>query len=151
MGSIVQKAQHVVDVESGKSTVEIHLNNKEKDVFETKPKGDWTKVKFTRYDLVTESDFLRAMVRPTLDIYRKIASLEANRALDGVDIYWRIKVMKCIRILDPSFGCPYINLKCKWQVNLLYYLTEKVLFSIIETCKNPYKLKRFSDVMRTLQ
>ena len=151
MGSIVHKAQHIVDAENGTSMVEVHLNQNKKECFETKPKGDWTTLTFSRYDMISQADFLRTMVRPTLGIRRRIASLEACRALDEVDIYWRIKVMKCIRILDPSFGCPYINLKCRWQVDLLYYLTEKVLYSIIETCNNPYKLKRFSDVMRTLQ
>ena len=148
----VTRAQHVINVESQESIIELDIGTGKKSFVYTQPKGDWTVLNFSRYDCVYEADFLRTMVKPNDDVYKRIACVELQTTLSFfTTLKERIKLMKCISIIDPSFKPPYINLDSKWQVDLLYKLTDEVIFDAIDNFNNPRRLMRFANILPQLR
>jgi hypothetical protein len=86
------------------------------------------------------------MVVWNLDVARKLARLVATPD-DSWDDKDKISAMHAIKILDPTFTPPYINLRCNWQRKLLDGLIGETVNSIIDTCRNEKRLDKYYNVM----
>jgi hypothetical protein len=116
------------------------------DYVETYPEGDWVDLTFSADSYVRYEDFLNTMVHKNLEVHRKIAKI----SLDNVSKNKLIRIMNAIKILDPTFQPPIINLECQWQVGLLKHIASHVSYGIIATCTNKKRLGRYSKVVQLL-
>ena len=117
------------------------------DYIYTKPKGDWVEIRFKISEEMKYTDFLETMVIWNHDVAKRLAQL-VSKPDDSWDDQYRIKAMHAIKLLDPTFTPPYINLRCKWQRRLLENLIDKTVAEIISTCKNEKRLERYYLAMR---
>ncbi len=117
------------------------------DYIYTKPKGDWIEIRFKETDQMEYTDFLETMVVWNHDVAKKLARL-VSTVNDSWDDQDKISAMHAIKILDPTFTPPYINLRCKWQRRLLDDLIGPTVTSIIDTCKNEKRLGKYYEAMK---
>ena len=136
--------RHIFDVENNTDCIEVRLNNKV-DYLYTKPKGEWTQLKFAKSDRVDYADFLRTMVVLNLEVARKIAKLELSRT------YVRsIRAMRFLNELDGTFSPPYVNKKSDSQMKLVEYTNRVVAWHMIDECDGVYSLIAYANKLRTL-
>ena len=117
------------------------------DYIYSRPIGDWHDIKFSKKEAMYYTTFLDTMVVKNIDVARKLA-----RIVSTVNDAWstndKLASMHAIRILDPTFTPPYINLKCRWQRELLNEIIGDTTLSIISTCRNMERLDYYYDAMR---
>ena len=153
----ITKATYVFDVNSQLDIVEIEYTKyvkgngwkTHKEWVYTYPEGDWTEIKFGNLSTVKYVDFLNTMVFKNLEVHRKIAKL----SLDNIakkSTHKLIKVMNAIRVLDPTFTPPEINVDCTWQLGLLKHIAFTTSYEIIANCKNKKRLERYSKICQLL-
>jgi hypothetical protein len=150
----VTRVTYTYDVDSKNDIIEVTREN-HKDFVYASPKGQWNNLNFAYNDNVSYADFLKALVRPNLEVCRKIALLRAGHVVDRIygiqkDNKLAIKLMNCLKIIDPSFEPPIINLKCGWQKKLLDDIVCHWSRNVIVGCNNMYRLERFSNVLQVL-
>lgn len=150
----VSHAKFYYDIDNKCDVVEVSRGS-HKDFIYATPKGKWTELKFTYEENVSYADFLKAMVMPNLEVCRKIALLRAGLVVDRIygiqkDNKLAIKFMNCLKILDPSFEPPLINLKCGWQKKLLDEIVCQWSRTVITGCINMYRLDRFTNVLQVI-
>jgi len=141
-------AHEVIEIEY------IKQNDRKKVMYiDTFPLGNWTDIKFDTDDNVLVSDFVNTMVFKNIDVARVLARLALNRVVEHNDVMWKhyIQAMCAIRILDPTFVPPSININCGWQKDLLDIIVDKTARRIIATCKNAGRLERFSKALNDMR
>lgn len=121
----------------------------------THPKGNWSELKFEYADAVSYADFLKAMVHGNVDVCRKIALLRHQMVLDKaigiyVDTRLCIKLMNCLKILDPTFEPPTVNIKCKWQKKLMMDIIKYHSVEVIKNNMTMSRLDRYANVLQVL-
>jgi hypothetical protein len=157
MAAIITRATVTHNVNSEHDIVEIHYikpNFPKKVTFvDSFPNGNWTDIKFDPDDEVLATDFLHTMVFKNLDVSRKIASLSLERIIEHTEVSWPnyIQTMCAMRILDPTFEPPHINLNCRWQKDLLESIVERTSRTLISTCKNADRLDRYSNALNNIR
>lgn len=157
MTAIITKALFTHNINSELDTIEIHYikpNCAKKIMFvDSFPNGNWTEIVFDPDDDVTVSSFLNTMVFKNLDVSRKIALLELDRVIEHKDARWShyIQAMCAMRLLDRTFEPPSINVKCRWQKDLLESLLEKTSKVVIKLCRNPERLARYSRALNDMK
>ena len=114
----------------------------------TKPEGNWNEIKFDSGTFTTYEDFLNTMVEKNLEVHRRIAKAALDTAI--YEDTNKIKLMNCIKILDPTFVPPIINQKCGWQNELVEEIATITSARIIATCKNESRLDRYFRVLRVI-
>ena len=114
----------------------------------TKPEGDWNEIKFDSGTFTTYEDFMNTMVEKNLEVHRRIAKAALDTAI--YEDKNMIKLMNCIKILDPTFVPPIINQKCGWQNELVEEIATITSARIIATCKNESRLDRYFRVLRVI-
>ena len=151
------KAVYVFDVHYQVDIIEIeyvkyvHGNGwkTHKDWIYTYPEGDWTELNFDDTSSVKYIDFLNSMVFKNLEVQRKIAKLSLDK-LSTKGPMKLLKAMCAIRILDPTFVPPEINLDCTWQLGLLNHIVLVTSYEIIANCKNKTRIDRYSRVVQLI-
>jgi hypothetical protein len=110
--------------------------------FSTKPIGNWKTFESKRGSL-KYSEFLETKVHKTLEIRRRLIELQLDDVLcENNNIFSIIRVANCIKILDPTFILPVINVRCSWQKKFMKYMATDTLISVANGCKNEYRLER---------
>ena len=160
MSCFVKNAKVSYDIESDMKIIEIKYSKYVKEVghycdftdfFNAKPQGDWSEIK-SHTRSVQYENFLYAMVVPTLEVRRKMASVALHNILcEKHDTKVHIELMNRIRILDPSFDTPFINRKCSWQKHLVNIVTGTLMSQIIDECKNVKRLEKFFISLKELE
>ena len=147
----VVRAHSVHDVESNQSVLEITALGMEfghkKDFLYTTPRGNWQDITFHHLEFMDYSDFLRLMVCRTPDVEKKIAKLEL---MYFADVY-SIRVMNCLRILDPTFRSPYVNIKNSHHMDLVRHINTVVAPRILDECVDTHKLTKYADALRSMR
>ena len=155
----VLSATNIIDVDCGTQYIEIKTDrfqpgigwHAHTDFLYTQPKGQWTELKFKRWEKVSYEDFIRSMVHKNLDVYRKIACTLASKVYysheKGNTLF---RLLGAIKIIDPSFEPPIINPKCRWQKELLDNLCTEWTRVVIGSCMNKYRLERYSNILQTM-
>ena len=136
--------RHVFDVENNTDCIEVRLDNKV-DYLYTKPKGEWTYLKFAKSDRVDYADFLRTMVVLNLEVAQKIAKLELSRTNIR-----SIRAMRFLNELDGTFSPPYVNKNSEPQMRLVEYVNRVVAWHMIDECVHVYSLISYASKLRTL-
>ena len=119
------------------------------DFIYSRPLGNWTEIAFSKDDSVSYTNFLNTMVSKNIEVYRKLARIAHRRILDSYS--YKINLLNAIRILDPTFNPPFINLKCGWQCELLDIIIERFSICVISTCKNEMRLYRYFNALQALK
>lgn len=118
-----------------------------KDFLYTGPVGDWTSINF--YGKLDYFDFLNTLVYKNKDVCRRLAKIALDTNLNKPNPEY-IKIMNAIRILDPTFHVPWINLHCGWQKELMLEICNSTSFHVIAICRNKTRLGRYFNVLKQL-
>ena len=123
------------------------------DYIYSRPKG-WTHLSFSEDLPVSYSDFLNTMVEKNVDVCRKMAKLELDTIVKELDpsksTKTFIKIMNALKILDPTFDPPFINVKCGWQKHLLNEICSSTSFHVISLCRNHVRLQRYFNLLKVI-
>ena len=119
--------------------------------FNTKPIGDWKHIKVDRETLRYEQ-FLDTMILKTTEVRRKMALVELESALcENNNTRSIVRIMNAVKILDPTFSPPVINMKCSWQKKLAKSICVEQLPHIIETSTSDLRLEKFFRVLQLIE
>ena len=159
MTSFLKSAKHVFDVEADLSYVEIvydrYTRNKGYSTFtdyiNTEPLGDWVSIKSDEKSILYEK-FLDTMVKNTYEVQQRMAELSIESFLTyDQDIRKYVRVTHAVKILDPTFQPPRINMESAWQVEFIKKFCKKSIIDSIQECKKKSRLKYFFNVLKLIE
>lgn len=122
------------------------------DTFDVTPVGDWTEIISDKQPMRYEK-FLETMVGDhDIKVLRRMCIVQ----LDNLLSYQNkpssmIRIVNSIKILDPTFVPPYVNVRCKWQNKLLDDICRNNFCSVINSCKNNSRLKILFKVLQLIE
>ena len=159
MTSFIKSAKHVIDVESDLSYVEIvydrYIRGKGYSAFtdyiNTEPLADWTALDSTTNSIPYDK-FLDTMVKGTLEVQQRMAELLLERILSlkqSDRVY--VRIVHGIKILDPTFQPPRVNMESAWQMDFIRKFCKKVVPNIIQECIQVSRLRYFSNVLKLIE
>ena len=120
------------------------------DFIDSYPLGSWQNLRFNRFDQVSYSDFLKTMVFNNTEVVRKIAYVAYRDLMSTEPSKYTLEwIMYKLRILDPTFDPPTINLNCAWQRDLLRDICTTSVPHVILTCRNHDRLHKLATVMKS--
>jgi hypothetical protein len=119
--------------------------------FAASPIGGWSDINSShesiRYEL-----FLDTMVEKTLTTRRVMALTQLENVMcENVNTQSHSRIMNSVKILDPTFIPPIINMQCSWQKKLVRSMCHITLPYVIENCTNEKRLDTFFIVMRLIE
>lgn len=159
MTSFVKSAKHVFDVESDLSYVEIVYDRFVKnqgymtftDYMSTEPRADWTML-MNEKRTIPYDKFLDTMVKNTLEVRQRMAELALENFLSYTqDDRSYVRVVHAIRILDPTFQPPRVNMESAWQMEFIKNVCEEHVLNAIEVCTKKSRLKYFFNVLKIIE
>lgn len=96
--------------------------------------------------------FLDTMVFKTTETMRKMALIQLeNILLENNSSHSLLRIMNMIKILDPTFIPPLINLTCSWQKRMMKEFCITTLPKVIESSTNHYRLTKFFRVSQLIE
>ena len=159
MTSFIRSAKYVHDVESDLSYVEIiydqYMKGKGYDTFtdyiNTEPLADWIHIQSEKHSIPYEK-FLDTMVKKTPEVRQRIAEL----ILENVLVYEQpdrtyVRIAHAIKILDPTFQPPRVNMESAWQMEVIKKLCKKYLPYAIQACTKKSRLDYIINVLRIIE
>jgi hypothetical protein len=159
MTSFVKSALVTTDIETGKMLVQIDYvkytngigyENKQ-DLLETTPIGTWTEIKSIS-DTLRYEQFLDTMVHKTTETRRKMALVELESVLcENNNTRSIVRTMNAIKILDPTFSPPVINMRCSWQKRFIKDMCTQQMPEIINTCTSDLRLEKLFRVLQLIE
>jgi hypothetical protein len=92
------------------------------------------------------------MVTNTLEVQQRLAEL----ALENVLIYEQddrtyVRLAHTVKILDPTFQPPRVNMESAWQMEFIKKFCKKTLPEVIQECTNTSRLTHFFNILCVLQ
>ena len=121
------------------------------EMIETELVGSWEQINAT-YDSLRYEQFLDTMVHKTIETRRKMALIALDNALcENKNIRSLVRIMHSVKILDPTFTPPIINMICSWQKKLVYEICVNELPRVINTSTNEFRLERFFRTMQLIE
>lgn len=146
----IEQDTHIIEVEYVKYTNGIGYENM-KDTLNTTPIGTWTSLQSIS-DTLRYEQFLDAMVHKTIETRRKMALIELENALcENNNTRSIVRIVNAIKILDPTFSPPVINMQCMWQKKFLKDMCRDHLPYVINTCTNDHRLDKFFRVLQLIE
>lgn len=159
MTSFVKSARVAHDVETDTQIIEINYvkytngigyENKQ-DTFETTPIGTWSEIQSIS-DSLRYEQFLDTMVQKTTETRRKMALVELESVLcENNNTRSIIRTMNAIKILDPTFSPPVINMKCSWQKKFVKDMCIHQMPEIIKSCTSELRLEKLFRVLQLIE
>ena len=147
----VLRAHHVHDVDSNDSVIEITTIGLycgfKKDFIHTKPRGDWQDISFHQLEYMDYAEFLRLMVIQNHEVKKKIATIELLHFTNPCSV----KVMNRLKLLDPTFRSPRINIKNGHHLDLVNHINTVVAPRILNECEDTLKLTTYANALRRLR
>ena len=159
MTSFIKSAKHVIDVESDLSYVEIvydrYIRGKGYSTFtdyiNTEPLADWVSLD-SATNSIPYDKFLDTMVKSTFEVQQRMAELLLERILSlkqSNRVY--VRIVHGIKILDPTFQPPRVNMESAWQMDFIRKFCKKVVPNIIQECIQVSRLRYFSNVLKLIE
>ena len=146
----IDSDSQIIDIEYVKYTKGIGYENK-KDIFQTTPIGTWTTIQSIS-DTLRYEQFLDTMIHKTTETRRKMALVELESALcENNNTRSVVRIMNAVKILDPTFSPPVINMHCAWQKRFIKDMCEQHMPHIIQTCTNELRLEKFFRVLQLIE
>jgi hypothetical protein len=157
----LHSAKYVHDVESGLDYVQIEYDkyspySKEYDThvdnLATRPLGSWAEIhslkKSVKYD-----KFLNSMVEQTVEVMQKMCEVTLTNIVNDLEPSTKAQIwlMHTMRILDPSFTPPWINVKSAWQRAYVAETIEHTFFDLIERTVNTRRLEKLFNVLKLIE
>ncbi len=158
MTSFVKSAQQLIDVDGNSEIIEIIYTKYIEgygyedftDVFETSFVGK--QINFLPKKTVRYEQFLDTMVNNTTETQRKCVLVQLDNVLfENKNVYSLIRIMNAVKILDPTFIPPLINVTCSWQKRMVKDFCLSTFPNIIETTTNNYRLNRLFRVLQLIE
>lgn len=159
--NILSSATSIHDVESDLHYVEIvykKWNSKRKDYdtytdyINTEPNGDWTQISWIpNSPSVDYYKFLDAMVLKTVEVLQRMAELYLDQILyKPRDPRFYVRLINSVKILDPTFQPPRIDMESAWQVDFITKFSKKYIPGVVQTCISKRSLNYFIFVLRKI-
>ena len=159
MTSFIKSAKSVHDVESDLAYVEIVYERYVKskgyatytDYINTEPLADWTYLESEKQSIPYEK-FLDTMVKKTLEVRQRMAELVLENVLsyEQSDRTY-VRIAHAMKILDPTFQPPRVNMESAWQMEFIKKLCKKYASHAIQSCMKKSRLEYFFNVLRILE
>ena len=159
MTSFIKSAKSVHDVESDLAYVEIVYERYVKgkwyetytDYINTEPLADWTYLESEKQSIPYEK-FLDSMVKKTLEVRQRMAELilENILAYEQSDRAY-VRIAHAIKILDPTFQPPRVNMESAWQMELVKKVCTRYAAHAIQECTKKSRLEYFFNVLRIIE
>jgi len=159
MPSFVKEAHVFRNIKTGAPCIEIKYTTYREgegyvnlaECFDASPVGGWTDLIYKRENLRYE-EFLNTKVEKTMTTRRSMAVIELDNVLcENKNIFSLIRVMNAIKILDPTFVPPIINIRCAWQKNFVKEVCMYSFPDIIHNCRNEFRLEKLFNVLQTIE
>lgn len=159
MTSFIKSAKSVHDVESDLAYVEIVYERYVKgkgyetytDYINTEPLADWTYLESEKQSIPYEK-FLDSMVKKTLEVRQRMAELVLENILSYEQterVY--VRIAHAMKILDPTFQPPRVNMESAWQMEIIKKLCKKYAPYAIQSCTKKSRLEYFFNVLRIIE
>jgi hypothetical protein len=159
MTSFIKSAKSVHDVESDLAYVEIVYERYMKgkgyetytDYINTEPLADWTYLESEKQSIPYEK-FLDSMVKKTLEVRQRMAELILENILsyEQTDRVY-VRIAHAMKILDPTFQPPRVNMESAWQMEIIKKLCKKYAPYAIQDCTKKSRLEYFFNVLRIIE
>lgn len=159
MTSFIKSAKYIHDVESELSYVEVVYDRYTKemgyttytDYINTEPLADWTYIQSNKMSIQYDK-FLDTMVKRTLEVRHRIAEL----ILENILLYEQentvyIRIANALKIIDPTFQPPYVNMDSAWQMDVVKNICKHQVPLAIHWCKKASRLDYFIRVLRIIE
>ena len=161
MTSFVRSAKELFNIENNQNEIEIKYDRylegfgfeKFKDHFATSLLGSSgiysvpNNKKSIRYE-----QFLDTMVHKTTETIRKSVLVQLETVMvENKNIYSLIRIMNAVKIIDPTFIPPLINVTCSWQKRMVKEFCLTTFPNIIETTTNSFRLQRLFRVLQLIE
>lgn len=154
MTSFLKSAKAVHDVESDLAYIEIQYEKGYRtftDYINAEPLGDWMHIQSEESDIRYDK-FLDTMVSRTLEVQQRLAELALeNVLLCEQDDRTYVRIAHAVKILDPTFQPPRINMESAWQMEFIKKFCKKTLPEVIQECTNASRLTHFFNILCVLQ
>lgn len=158
MTSFIKSVKHVHDIESDLSYVEVNYDRyvtgkgyeTYTDYINTEPLADWVTLESEKHSIPYEK-FLDVMVRKTVEVLQRMAELTLENILvyDQPDRVY-VRLVHAIKILDPTFQPPRINVESAWQMELAKKMCKKFIPQVIQECIKKSRLEYLFSVLQTI-
>ena len=159
MTSFIKSAKSVHDVESDLAYVEIVYERYMKgkgyetytDYINTEPLADWTYLESEKQSIPYEK-FLDSMVKKTLEVRQRMAELILENILayeQSNRVY--IRIAHAMKILDPTFQPPRVNMESGWQMEVIKKLCIRYAPHAIQECTKKSRLEYFFNVLHIIE
>jgi len=156
----LSSARSVHDVDSDLHYVEMvykKWNNKRKeystytDFINTEPIGDWNRISWKSTGDTDYYKFLDVMVVKTVEVLQRMAELYLDQILYmEQDPRFYVRLINAVKILDPTFQPPRIDMGSAWQVDFVTKFCRKYIPGVVQTCISKKRLFYFISVMHKL-
>jgi hypothetical protein len=158
MTSFIKSAKHVHDIDSDLSYVEIIYDryrvNKGyetyTDYINTEPLANWTLLESAKHSISYEK-FLDVMLKKTIEVRQRMAELIIDNLMSYEQpkrVY--VRLVHAIKIIDPTFQPPRINIESAWQMELMKKISKRFIPYAIQECVDESRLEYFFNVVKTI-
>ena len=158
MTSFIKSAKHVHDIDSDLSYVEIIYDryrvNKGyetyTDYINTEPLANWTLLESAKHSISYEK-FLDVMLKKTIEVRQRVAELIIDNLMSYEQpkrVY--VRLVHAIKIIDPTFQPPRINIESAWQMELMKKISKRFIPYAIQECVDESRLEYFFNVVKTI-
>jgi len=157
----LHSAKYIHDVESGLDYVRIEYDRYSPyareyethvDNLATRPLGSWVEIqslkKTVRYD-----KFLNSMVEQTTEVLQKMCEVALANICNDLEPGTKAQIwlMHTMRILDPSFTPPWIDVRSDWQRDYVFETIDHTFFDLIERTTDTRRLEKLFNVLRLIE
>ncbi len=159
MTSFLKSAKYIHDVESDLAYVEIRYERYVRgkgystftDYMNTEPVADWTYLQSSKQSIPYEK-FLDTMVKKTTEVCQRMAELALDNILarDQIERVY-IRIANALKIIDPTFQAPRVNMACAWQMAFVKRLCKTYVPLAINECTKRSRLVYFFKVLRIIE
>lgn len=143
------------DVESDLDFVRIEYTKggeRHVDCLATRPLGKWVEI-HSFNNSVRLDKFLNTTVDRTVEVLQKMCDVVLSHVRDDLEpgIKTQLWLMHTMRILDPSFTPPWINVKKSWQRAYVWDTITDTFHDLIERTTDASRLEKLFNVLRSIE
>ena len=161
MTSFLKRARQFINVENNQCEIEINYDKyidgfgyeKFKDSFVTSliSSSNIYHIEGNKKSIRYEQ-FLDTMVIKTTETLRRSVLVQLDNVMClNINIYSLIRIMNTVKIIDPTFIPPIINVTCSWQKRMVREFCLTTLPIIVNDATNQYKLQRLFRVLQLIE
>jgi hypothetical protein len=152
MTTFLKSAKQIIQIEENETIVEIKYDKYLEgfgfetftDYFKTTLSGTSNKFVVSNSNdqkPIRYEQFLDTMVNKTTDTRRKMISVQLENVLcENKNTHSLIRIMNTVKILDPTFIPPYINVTCSWQKRMVREFCLTTFPKVINSCTSDHRL-----------